>query len=60
MIPRTFESPLYVNHFKVSEFDVRPWPDGRFELKYTTPGTEVNDATLPGVTGKDGAILLLR
>jgi hypothetical protein len=49
-----FGSPLYVNQFRVSAFDLQPWPDERFELKYTTPGTSISDGTFPEVEGKEG------
>jgi hypothetical protein len=54
MMPRAFGSPLYVNHFEVSKLDLQPWPDERFELNYTMPGTQVNDGTLPEVKGRSG------
>ncbi|HTU94142.1 MAG TPA: hypothetical protein VMF69_28950 [Gemmataceae bacterium] len=54
LIPYVFDSPLYVNYFQVSAFDVKPWPYERFELKYTAPGTWVNDGTFPEVKGKTG------
>src|SRR5207245_1923267 len=56
MTAHVFESPLYVNEFSVIEFDLQPWPDNRFELKYTTPGTWVNDGTFPEVNGDRGVI----
>lgn len=56
MIPLIFGSPLYTSEFKVSDFDLQPWPDDRFALNYTTPGTHVNDATLPGVKGSTGVV----
>jgi hypothetical protein len=49
-----FGSPLYVTQYRVTEFDVKPWPEERFELKYTAPGTSVNDATFPEAEGKAG------
>lgn len=54
LIPYDFGSPLFVTNFQVSAFDVKPWPYDRFELKYTAPGTQVNDATFPETKGKDG------
>ena len=54
LIPQTFESPLYVCHFQVKDFDLQPWPYERFELKYTAPGTSINDGTLPGVNRRNG------
>jgi hypothetical protein len=54
LIPYVFGSPLYVTQFRVSAFDVKPWPDDRFELKYTAPGTSVQDATFPEVEGTNG------
>jgi hypothetical protein len=51
---QVFASPLYVNQFSVSAFDLLPWPYERFELKYTTPGTYVTDGTFPEVEGKVG------
>jgi hypothetical protein len=53
-LPHVFESPLYSSTFRVTAFDLQPWPEDRFALNYTAPGTFVNDATLPGVKGKDG------
>jgi hypothetical protein len=47
-------SPLYVTKIQVNAFDVEPWPDDRFQLKNTTPGGYVNDASFPEMTGKDG------
>ena len=49
-------SPLFVNEFKVSALDLKPWSDDRFALNYATPGTFVNDGTLPGVQGKTGVV----
>ncbi len=49
-----FPSPLYVKEIQVSAFDLKPWPDDRFQLKYTTPGAYVNDASFPETSGKDG------
>lgn len=53
---QVFGSPLYMKQFRVRAFDLMPWPDDRFELKYTTPGTYVNDGTFPEVEGKSGVI----
>jgi hypothetical protein len=51
---QVFGAPLFVNQFLVRAFDLQPWPDDRFELKYTTPGTRVNDRTFPEVEGTRG------
>lgn len=51
---QVFESPLFVNQFQALTFDLKPWPEERFELKYSTPGTRINDATFPEVEGKNG------
>jgi hypothetical protein len=53
LVPYVFPSPLYVSEFRVTTFDVKRWPDERFVLQYA-PGTNVNDATLPGTKGQDG------
>lgn len=53
-VPYVFPSPLYINEFKVTDFDVTPWPDDRFMLRYSRPGTRINDATVPGTTGQHG------
>ncbi len=54
MEDQVFGSPLYADRYEVSAFDLKPWPDERFELKYTTPGTRVNDKTFPEVKGDFG------
>lgn len=54
MVLDVFPSPLYVTTIQVNTFDVQPWPDDRFQLKNTTPGGYVNDASFPEMTGKDG------
>lgn len=54
MNDRVFASPYFVTKFKVSAFDLKPWPYERFELKYTTPGTAVSDQTFPEVEGENG------
>jgi hypothetical protein len=56
LIPRAFASPLFVYEFKVSSFRLEPWPNDKFQLNYTAPGTEVNDGTFPEVTTKIGVI----
>lgn len=53
-VPYVFPSALYINEFKVADFDVTPWPDERFMLRYSTSGTRINDATVPGTTGQHG------
>jgi hypothetical protein len=53
-IPAIFSSPLYVKLLRVNAFGAQPWPDDRFQLKYTTPGAYVNDASFPETSGKDG------
>lgn len=51
---QVFTSPLFIRDFDVTEFDLKPWPDERFELNYTKPGTYVDDATFPEVKGTSG------
>lgn len=51
---QVFESPLFVNLLRVSALDLKPWPYDRFELNYTKPGTEVNDATFSEAEGRNG------
>jgi hypothetical protein len=53
---QVFGSPLYAAQYRVRAFDFKPWPDDRFELKYTTPGARVNDGTFPEVEGKSGVL----
>lgn len=54
LISNIFTSPLYVRILRTNAFELQPWPDDRFQLKYTTPGVYVNDASFPEITGKDG------
>jgi hypothetical protein len=51
---QVFASPLFVNQISVSSIDLQPWPNQRFELNYTTPGTQVSDATFPEAEGTKG------
>src|SRR5579884_566547 len=53
-ISKDFSSPLYVKCLRVNAFDTQPWPEDRFQLKYTTPGAYVNDASFPEISGRDG------
>jgi hypothetical protein len=54
-IPSSFSSPLCVRRIRVDAFDFQAWPEDRFQLKNTTPGGYVNDASFPEMKGKDGA-----
>jgi hypothetical protein len=56
VVPDVSASPLYVKAIQVNAFDVKPWPDDRFQLKSTTPGVYVNDASFPEVKGTDGVL----
>jgi hypothetical protein len=47
-------SPVYIKKIQVHTFDVKPWPDDRFQLKCLAPGAYVNDASFPEIKGKDG------
>jgi|GEM_PF-2776573 len=49
-----FASPLYIKNIRVNAFDVKLWPDDRFQLKPTMPGVYVNDASFPEIKGMDG------
>lgn len=55
-IPAISSSPLYVVLIRVNALDTQPWPGDRFQLKYTTPGAYVNDASFPETSGKDGVV----
>jgi hypothetical protein len=52
--PNIFTSSLCVKKIRVTAIDDQPWPEDRFQLKSTTPGTYVNDASFPEMKLKDG------
>jgi hypothetical protein len=53
-ISSSFTAPLCVKKIRVTAFDVQPWSDDRFQLKNTTPGGYVNDASFPEMKDKGG------
>ncbi|HEY7326331.1 MAG TPA: hypothetical protein VH592_01730 [Gemmataceae bacterium] len=53
-MPNTFTAPSCVKKIRVTAFDVQPWPNDRFQLKNTTPGGYVNDASFPEMRDKGG------
>lgn len=50
-----FQTPLRKEVVEVSELDTKPVSNESFTLKYTTPGTEVTDKTLPEAKLAPGA-----
>jgi hypothetical protein len=42
-----FDTPLEITLMDVSEFGTKPVADEQFTLKYTIPGTQITDYTLP-------------
>lgn len=52
---KIFKTPYRTDEIEVSKFDTKTVPDELFTLKYTTPGTEVTDRTLPEAKLAPGA-----
>src|SRR5205814_905646 len=51
-----FNTPLITDVLKVSEYATKPVPEELFTLKYTTPGTNVTDKSLPEASGQPGGV----
>jgi len=52
----SFNTPFWIDVMEVSEFGTKPVPDEQFTLKYTIPGSEITDNTLPEAKLGEGPV----